>query len=159
LGIYPRARRAATFGAAALAPMLATYTAVLVADTAIPAWHDARTELPFLFAGGAAASAGAVGVIVLPTAGAEPERVLLVAGAVTEVVAAKIMERRLCTPVREVYERGKAASLSRAASACTALGTGIVAVARGRGRMARAGAVAVLGRSPPGALRGGRRGA
>jgi hypothetical protein len=83
-------------------------------------------------------------VIVLPTESAGPARVLLLAGALTEVVAAKVMERRLGTPVREVYERGKAASLSRAASACTALGTGIVAVARGRGGMSRAGAVAVL---------------
>ena len=39
-------------------PALSTYTAVLVADTAIPAWHEARRELPFVFAAGAAMSAG-----------------------------------------------------------------------------------------------------
>ena len=38
---------------------LATYTAALIANTAVPAWHEARRELPFVFAAGAAASAGA----------------------------------------------------------------------------------------------------
>ena len=144
LDVLPRVRRAATLGAAALAPMVATYTAVLVADTAIPAWHDARAELPFVFAGGAAASAGAVGVLVLPPASAGPACVLLVAGAATELAASRVMERRLGTPVREAYERGRAAWLSRAATASTALGAGVVAVARGRARVARVGAVAVV---------------
>ena len=36
---------------------MATYTAVLIADTAVPAWHDAHRELPFVFAGSAAAAA------------------------------------------------------------------------------------------------------
>ena len=36
---------------ALLGPALATYTAVLLADTAVPAWHEARRELPFVFAG------------------------------------------------------------------------------------------------------------
>ena len=35
-----------------------TYTAALFADTAVPAWHEARRELPFVFAAGAALSAG-----------------------------------------------------------------------------------------------------
>ena len=37
----PVVARVAGLGAAALAPLLATYTAVLVADTAVPVWHDA----------------------------------------------------------------------------------------------------------------------
>src|SRR5437667_790379 len=59
LGILPGVGRAAEAAAAALAPAVATYTAVVVADTAVPAWHEARRTLPFLFASGAAASAGA----------------------------------------------------------------------------------------------------
>ena len=31
-------------------PPLATYTAALVANTAVPAWHEAHRELPFVFA-------------------------------------------------------------------------------------------------------------
>src|SRR5207237_1114238 len=38
---------------------LATYTGTLIADTAIPVWHEARRELPFLFGASAVASAGA----------------------------------------------------------------------------------------------------
>src|SRR5205823_11308235 len=45
---------------------LATYTGGLVADTAVPAWHDARKELPYLFGASAAASAGAASTLLLP---------------------------------------------------------------------------------------------
>ena len=47
--------------AAALAPALASYTGVLLADTATPAWHAAQRELPFVFVGSAAAAAGGLG--------------------------------------------------------------------------------------------------
>ena len=69
-GRLPRSGRGAAGAAAVLGPAVAAYTAVLVADTAIPAWHDARRELPYLFVGSAAASidAGAKAVsIQLPT--------------------------------------------------------------------------------------------
>ena len=55
LGVAKPAGRAAEFGAAVLAPAVATYTAVLVSDTAVPLWHDARRELPFVFMGSACA--------------------------------------------------------------------------------------------------------
>ncbi|MCW3014682.1 MAG: Polysulfide reductase NrfD, partial [Solirubrobacterales bacterium] len=41
-GRAPRAGAAATVAAGALGPVVATYTAVLFADTAVPAWHDGR---------------------------------------------------------------------------------------------------------------------
>lgn len=78
-------------------PGLATYTAVLVADTATPAWHEARSELPFVFAASALASAGAA-TALLSTVDGEPSRVagrLAVAGALVEVSAATVMKRRL----------------------------------------------------------------
>ena len=46
LGLFARP---AGLAAAAIAPTIASYTAVLIADTATPAWHDARRELPFVF--------------------------------------------------------------------------------------------------------------
>ena len=55
-------------------PFLSTYTAVLVANTAVPAWHEARRELPFVFAGSAAASAGAAVALVTPARSAGPAR-------------------------------------------------------------------------------------
>ncbi|HKV68796.1 MAG TPA: NrfD/PsrC family molybdoenzyme membrane anchor subunit, partial [Gaiellales bacterium] len=57
--VLPRVRALAQGVAGLLGPALATYTAVLVADTAVPVWHEARRELPLVFASGAAASAGA----------------------------------------------------------------------------------------------------
>ena len=37
---------------------LSTYTAALLTNTAVPVWHEARDTLPFVFASGAALSAG-----------------------------------------------------------------------------------------------------
>ncbi|MGH3328908.1 MAG: NrfD/PsrC family molybdoenzyme membrane anchor subunit, partial [Streptomycetales bacterium] len=51
-GRLPRLGRTAGFGAALLGPAMATYTAVLLADTAVPAWHEAYRELPFVSAPG-----------------------------------------------------------------------------------------------------------
>ena len=42
-------------GAAVARPGRRTYTAVLLADTAVPAWHDGHRELPFVFVGSATA--------------------------------------------------------------------------------------------------------
>ncbi len=36
---------------------VASYTAVLLTDTATPSWHEAKRELPFVFVGSAAAAA------------------------------------------------------------------------------------------------------
>ena len=46
--------------------------AVLLANTAVPVWHEARRELPFVFAASAAASAGAAAVAL--DAGGEARR-------------------------------------------------------------------------------------
>ena len=82
-GRFPRLGRAARRHRV-LGPALSTYTAVLLADTAIPAWHDARRELPFVFAAGAAMSAGSA--LALAGGGA-PARRLALAGAVGELAA------------------------------------------------------------------------
>lgn len=66
---------------AVLGPALSTYTAALIAQTAVPVWHDARRELPFVFAASSAASAGGAACILTPCAAAGPARALGVAGA------------------------------------------------------------------------------
>lgn len=54
-------------------PISSTHTGVLVADTATPAWHEARRELPLLFAASAVASAGAATTVLATICGdAEP---------------------------------------------------------------------------------------
>jgi Polysulphide reductase, NrfD len=144
LGILPRLGRAAEAVAGLLGPALATYTGTLVADTAVPVWHEAGRELPFVFAGSAAASAGAAAVLLTPPADAGPARRLAVTGALLELGAAQAMERRL-GELGEPYHQGPAGRLARLAKAGTAAGAGLVAVAGRRRRgLAAAGAGLVL---------------
>lgn len=137
-GLFPRLGRVAGLAAGAFGPVLATYTAVLVADTAVPAWHDAHRELPFVFAGGSAASAGAVGMLAAPVTEAHPARRMAAIGAAAELVAATIMERRLGY-VGEPYRRGRAGRLMAAARGLGVAG-GLAALAGGRSRAVSAGA-------------------
>ncbi|MDQ3456389.1 MAG: polysulfide reductase, partial [Actinomycetota bacterium] len=60
VGRHPRLGRLAGAGATVLGPAMTTYTAVLLAATAVPGWHEAHRELPFVFARSALASAGGV---------------------------------------------------------------------------------------------------
>jgi formate-dependent nitrite reductase membrane component NrfD len=100
----PRVGRVAGFAAAALGPAVATYTGVLVADTAIPAWHEARRLLPFLFAASAAASAGGVVSAVLPSEQAALGRRLGAMGAAGEVLIAERMVSSLGDVGRPYHE-------------------------------------------------------
>jgi formate-dependent nitrite reductase membrane component NrfD len=138
-GRLPRVGRAAAGTAAVIGPALATYTAVLVADTAIPAWHDAQRELPFLFVGSAAASAAGIAMAATPVADARPARRLAVLGAALEVGAFRAMESRVGGP----YEDGRAGRLAKAAEVCSVTGA-VVALVAGRRRPAAVAAGALL---------------
>lgn len=94
-GRLPRLGNAAGLGAAALGPAVVTYTAVLISDTAVPSWHEAYRELPFVFAGSAATAAGGLGLLTAPTAQTAPARSLALAGAATELLAVQALRRRL----------------------------------------------------------------
>ncbi len=123
---------AAALAAVVTGPLMSTYTAVLVADTAVPAWHEAHRELPFLFAGSALAGAGAAGMLTTPRREAGPARVTAVLGAVVETVAGAVMEHRLGL-VGEPYRRGGPGRLMRTARALT-VGGALLATVAGRGR-------------------------
>ena len=127
-GRLPRVAAFAGAAAGALGPAMTTYTGVLVADTAIPAWHGAYRELPLLFAGSAAASAGGVAMAATPVEAAGPARRLAALGAVMELGAARAMESRVGGP----YATGRAGGLARAAEACTVAGAALTLVARRR---------------------------
>jgi len=127
-GRAPRLGRAAAAGAGVLGPAVATYTAVLVADTAIPAWHEAHQQLPFLFAGSSMAGAGGVALASTPAAAAGPARRLAVIGAALEVGASRVMDRRL-GELAGPYEEGRAGRLAKAAEACSLSGALLAAVA------------------------------
>jgi Polysulphide reductase, NrfD len=128
LGILPRVKLAAQTVAGLLGLPLTTYTAALVANTAVPVWHEARRELPFVFAGSAAASAGAAAAIASPPAEAGAARRLAIAGALLELAATKAMEMRLGQLLGEPYCQGAAGRFTKLAKGCNAAGAAIVAL-------------------------------
>ena len=136
-GVPRWASSATALPAGALGAMLASYTGGLLADTSVPAWHEARHELPFVFAGSAMASAGGAALVVTPPEHAAPARRLLVTGAVVEAVASRVMEHRL-GELAKPYRSGTSGRLARAALAATAAGAATATAAGAR----RAGAVA-----------------
>src|SRR5919107_4918027 len=95
LGVFPRLGPLSEAISAVLGLPLATYTAVLIADTSVPVWHEARRELPLVFAASSAATAGAAAAILTPVEEAGPARRLAVGGALLEIGTAQMMERRL----------------------------------------------------------------
>jgi len=136
LGILPRTKIAAESVSALLGPLLSTYTGTLVADTAIPVWHEARRELPFVFAGSSLATAGAAALIFVPPENAGPARRLVLLGAATEGAAMQLMEHKLGF-VGEPYKTGTAGKLATVAKGLSVAGSALTLLA---GRK-RAGAV------------------
>ncbi|MFF7335337.1 NrfD/PsrC family molybdoenzyme membrane anchor subunit [Streptomyces sp. NPDC008150] len=135
-GRLPRAGAAATAGAAVLGPLVATYTAVLAADTAVPAWHDVHRELPYVFAASATAAASGMALAVAPVAENSPARCAAVLAAAAEQTVLRAAETRLGL-VAETYRQGRAGALLRGAKALTLLGAG-TALFGGRSRTAAA---------------------
>src|SRR3954449_7018782 len=137
--------RPAQFAAGILGLPVATYTAVLVSNTAVPVWSEARWELPLGFASSAAASAGAAALLATPPAHAGPARRLAIGGALVESAVTEIMQRRLGELGRP-YREGTAGALANAAKALTLAGSALIALgARRRSRgVTGAGAVALL---------------
>ena len=121
LGIFPRLGRLAETVAGVLGPAVSTYTAVLVADTAVPVWHEAGRELPMVFAASSAASAGGAAAVLTPTAAAGPARRLAVGGALAELAAVEVMRRRLGS-LAEPYDQQPARRYAGLSRACTASG-------------------------------------
>ncbi len=138
------AGRAGGLVAAGLAPALGTYTAVLIANTAVPSWHEAYPELPFVFAGSALTSAAGVGLLAAPASETGPARRLAVAGAAMELAGSRSVEHRLGL-LSEPYRQGRPGRLLRAGRALTAAAVfGAVVGARSRLVSAVSGATLVV---------------
>lgn len=131
------AARPAGLAAALAAPAVAAYTAVLIADTAVPAWNEGRDLLPFVFTGSAAASAGGLGMLVAPPAEAAPARRLAQYGALVELVASRQLEERR-SPSVEAYLTGDARRCLTRASGLTAGGVLLSMLLGRRSRLAAA---------------------
>lgn len=84
---------AAGLAAGAVAPVLGTYTAVLVSDTAVPVWRATRRELPLLFGASATTAAtGTLELLDLDERGAAIVRNLGIASKAAELAAGKAVE-------------------------------------------------------------------
>ncbi|MHA6782070.1 NrfD/PsrC family molybdoenzyme membrane anchor subunit [Pseudonocardia saturnea] len=137
--------RPAAISSAAFAPALASYTAVLLSQTAVPAWNTAHPYLPFVFTGSAAASSGGLGMVVAPVAEAGPARTFAACGAVAEIVASRVLEGRLGL-VGETYTTGEAHRLRQWSERLTAAGlAGTLLARRSRAAAVVSGAALMAG--------------
>ena len=137
---------AAGLAAGLTGPLLATYPGVLLANTAVPAWHTAYRELPLLFAGGAMTAAGAGGLAVSACLAERTDfdaaRRLALAGAVLESAAGFGLER-MHGLSGEPYREGNSGRLLRTARFLTIGGAAATLAAR-RSRIAAGVAAALL---------------
>jgi hypothetical protein len=132
LGWFPRLKRFGGAVSALFGGPMATYTAVLLANTAVPSWHAAHQQLPFLFGGSALAAGGGLTMAFTPVDEAGPSRKAAVAGAAVELAVMHRVETGHGI-VSEPYSEGRAGQLLRAAKACTVSGAGLTVLA-GRSR-------------------------
>jgi hypothetical protein len=103
----PRMGAAATAGSALLGPAVAAYTAALITDTAVPAWHDGFREMPFVFVGSGASAAGGLGLLAAPVSQNTPARNAAVFGTALELAASRLMEKRIGKLAAEPYHHGR----------------------------------------------------
>lgn len=113
---------AAGIGAGILGMPLATYTAVLLSNSAVPIWLATRESLPLLF--GASSAASLAAVFDLMPLGPEPRAIMRrfgIAGRIAELAAATVVEREACTDptVGQPLHRGVSGALWTAAKVLT----------------------------------------
>ncbi len=125
----------AGFGAAVLGAGVASYTAVLLSDTATPSWHEAHRELPFVFVGSAAAAAGGLGMVGATLVEAGPARRMAIGGAVLEVLMEQRMEASMGIAA-EPLGSGRAGQLVRTGKLLSAAGAVGAAFLGSRSRLA-----------------------
>jgi hypothetical protein len=142
---WTRTSRALEVVAAGLGPALTTYTAVLIADTATPAWHAAGDTLPFVFAASGVASAGAIGVAFAPPAESGSARRLMIGGAIGILVAGSTMETRLGPLLAEPYRTGKAGEFRNTSTVLSLGGIAIGVLGRKSRTATRIAAICIAG--------------
>lgn len=142
-GILKPLGTAGTAGAAVLGPAVAAYTGVLFSNTAVPAWHDARRTLPFLFVASGASSAAGLGLLAAPHRESAPMRRLGAAAGLAEVALSQLTERGSGL-AGEAYGKGRAGWLMKIADGLTAGGAVASALLAGRSRAGAAVAGAAL---------------
>jgi DMSO reductase anchor subunit len=134
-GIFPALGGVATLGAAVLGSPVASYTAALVSNTAVPAWHDGHRQMPFVFVSSALGSAAGFGLVAGPSEETGPLRPLGAVAGLAEVALTKAMERQMGV-VEEAYRGGRAGTFMKAAELLSA-GGALLALASGKSRARR----------------------
>ena len=119
--------------AAAFGPLLAVYTAVLLADTSTPTWNAARDELPFVFVSSASLASSGLAMVTTPVAEAAPARNLAMIGVVGDLVATRVMRRRMDPVAAEPLHEGRSGTMLRLSEALAVAG-GIGTLLGGRRR-------------------------
>ena len=126
--------------AAAFAPALAVYTAVLLGDTSTPTWNAAREELPFVFVSSASLASAGLAMITTPVAETAPARKLALLGVMGDLLATRMMHRRMDPVAAEPLHDGRAGSMMRLSEAlAVAGGIGTLLAGRRRGVAVAAG--------------------
>jgi formate-dependent nitrite reductase membrane component NrfD len=114
---------AAGIAAGLLGMPLASYTSVLLSNSAVPVWQEARRTMPFLFIGSAISAAAAI--LDLMRASKREENTVstfAVIGGLMELagIAAVERETNAVASVSQPFERGVAGALWRAAKVLSA---------------------------------------
>lgn len=128
LGWFPRLKRFGGVVSALFGGPMSTYTAVLLANTSVPSWHEPHLELPFVFAGSAMAAGGGLTMMFTPVEEAGPSRKMGVTGAAIELGAMHRVETAHGI-VSEPFHEGLAGKLLKVAKACTGSGAALTVVA------------------------------
>lgn len=132
--------------AAVLGPAMSCYTAVLIGDTVVPAWHYGRTTMPALFAATSASSAGGWGLLFAPAGSDGSARRLAMIGGPAGLYALQRLHEELGPRQRRAYETGEAAAFSKTARALNVAGTVAAVFAKNSTALARvAGALLLAG--------------
>ena len=114
LGIAAFAGRAFEALAALLGPAMSCYTAVLIADTAVPAWLYGRRCLPAIFASTSATAAGAAGMMACDPGACAPARRLAIAGQIATLIGTQQLREELGPRQALAYKRGQAGAFAAA---------------------------------------------
>jgi formate-dependent nitrite reductase membrane component NrfD len=128
-GKMPRRATAASIGAGLLGAPVATYTAALIGDTAVPAWHDGHRYMPFVFASSALAAAAGLGLAAAPLHETAPLIPLAAGAGLAEAALTSAMHHRMGV-VAETYETGTAHRYLRTAEILTVAGALLTAAGR-----------------------------
>ena len=119
--------------AAAFAPLLAVYTAVLLGDTSTPTWNHAHEELPFMFVSSASLASAGLAMVTTPVDEAAPARRLVLLGVMGDLLATSVMHRRMDPVAAEPLHDGRSGQMIRLSEALAAVG-GIGTLLGGRRR-------------------------